>query len=110
MANTTSTIFGLLDLKYSDDPALCFIDSFPSGKEFDPTDAAGASSGEPVANVWPKDARCDMSSKFGGMKLVDFVSNTVRLLIVHERVKKVIARINEGETEYLPLSIFNHKK
>jgi Immunity protein family (Imm11) len=102
-------IYGLLDHKNADEESYCFIDSWPKGKGFDPSDAAAASTGDPVADIWPQDARADMSSKFGGMVLADFVSNTLRLLIVHERVKDVIERINSGKTEFLPLSIFNHK-
>jgi hypothetical protein len=51
-----------------------------------------------------------MSSRFGGMALPDFVSNTRGLLIVHRRVTEVFRRINEGPTEYLPLAIYNHKR
>jgi hypothetical protein len=32
------------------------------------------------------------------------------MLIVHREVKDVIAEVNEGPTEYLPLRIYNHKK
>ena len=110
MPTNTTTIFGLLDLMNTDDSDLCFIDSMPTGSNFDSTDGSGARRGESVAKVWPADARCDMSPEVGGMKLADFVGNTVRLLIVHERIKNVMERTNEGKIEYLPLSIFNHKK
>lgn len=103
-------IFGLFDLMNIDDDSFCVIDKWPTAKGFDASDAAGASTGEPVANIWPADARCQMSSKFGGMVLADFVSNTLQLFIVHKRVREVMERVNRGPTEYLPLSIFNHKQ
>ena len=65
--------------------------------------------GEPAADIYPPDARVPMSRKFGGMELADFVSNTHGLLIVHKRVKEAIEGINRGPTEFLPLSILNHK-
>lgn len=103
-------IYGLLDTKNIDDGTLCLVDKWPTGTGLDRADASLPSTGESAAAVWPADARCVMSSKLGGMVLADFVSNTLSLLIVHKRVKEIMEKVNRGPTEYLPLSILNHKK
>lgn len=101
--------YALLDLKNVDNSRYCVITELPTGTALDQVDAAKPSSGEPAADVYPKDATVTMSHKLGGMVLPDIISNTWDLLIVHERVKKVIEEINQGPTEYLPLTICNHK-
>jgi hypothetical protein len=103
-------VYGLLDLCTVIEPQYCVIDDLPTGTNLDNVQAANPSRGEPAAHLYPPDARVYMSPKFGGMQLADFVSNTEGLMIVHKRVKDVIARVNRGETEFLPLAIYNHKK
>jgi hypothetical protein len=101
--------YGLLDLLNLDEPGFCVVDELPTGTGLDRVDAARPARGEHASHIYPPDARVKMSSKFGGMELADFVSNTRGLLIVHKRVKEVIESINSGPTEFLPLAIFNHK-
>jgi hypothetical protein len=103
-------LYGLLDLLNMDETQFCFVDDGPTGTGLDRVDAARPARGEPAAEIYPPDARVYMSRKFGGMELPDFVSNTCGLLIVHKRVKEVIERVNQGPTEFLALSIYNHKK
>jgi len=102
--------YGLLDTSSLEEPRFCVVDKLPTGKGLDNVDAANPSRGEPAADLYPADAHVFMSSRFGGMELADFVSNTRDLLIVHRRVKEVLEHVNRGETEYLPLAIYNHKR
>ena len=58
----------------------------------------------------PERSRAYMD-KGSGMKLASLIPNTDNMLLVHRTVKDVIeAEARGGTIEYLPVSIYNHKK
>jgi hypothetical protein len=88
-------------------PDYCFLRDYPKALGLD-TYKFGK--GEEFGSDYPPDTRVDMSEREPGMKLPSLIGNTCNMLIVHREVKDVIAEVNEGPTEYLPLRIYNHKK
>ncbi|CAM3093189.1 imm11 family protein [Corallococcus soli] len=62
------------------------------------------------AGEYPQDAKIFMSDEEPGIEFPDLVPNTVRLLIVSKRLKNGMEEVNRGPVQYLPLSIYNHKK
>jgi hypothetical protein len=102
--------YGQLDLCNTSESRFCVVDALPTGTGLDSVDAANPMRGERAAHLYPPDAKVFMSAKFGGLELADFVANTVSFLIVHRRVKEVFEKINQGDAEYIPLAIFNHKR
>jgi hypothetical protein len=89
------------------DEDLCFLQKLPT--EIEATEFKIAM-GIPIADEYPDDVRMYMDDEYPGLKLPDLVGNTQSFLIVSERVKEVIERLNTAPTEYLRLSIYNHKK
>lgn len=66
-------------------------------------------SGEEASDDYPEGVKAKMSDKRGGLLLSDFLANRNFLLVVSRRVKDVIESINTGKTEFLPVTIVNHK-
>jgi hypothetical protein len=59
---------------------------------------------------YPQDAKIFMSDEEPGIEIPDLVPNTGLMLIVSKRLKEGIEAVNRGPIQYLPLSIYNHKK
>lgn len=68
------------------------------------------SDGEPYGDDYPKNAFVEMSEKFRGIELTDFIHNTRGVLLVSRKVKESIEKLQKAPTEYLPVAIKNHKK
>ena len=66
--------------------------------------------GERIGDKYPLDARVYLRDQYPGLKLTDFISNTVSYLITSEPMMNVIKTHANLEIEYLPLSIYNHRK
>jgi len=63
------------------------------------------------AKDFPEDARFRMDSSHPKeVKLPDNVMNTDRLLVVSPKLKQFVEEKNPTATEYLPVTIYNHKK
>jgi len=65
--------------------------------------------GKPIGDKYPPDAQVQLRDRFPGIKLGDFVSNTVAYLISSARMMNVIKEHANVEIEYLPLTILNHR-
>ncbi|MCY1045292.1 hypothetical protein OV208_28510 [Corallococcus sp. bb12-1] len=59
---------------------------------------------------YPQGAKIFMSDEEPGIEIPDLIPNTVQLLIVSKRLRDGMEEINRGPVQYLPLSIYNHKK
>ena len=96
----------LVDLARRQDNEYCLIEHVR--EELGPT-SAGLVFGRSVAKDHPEDAMIRMSPAYPGMQLTDIIANFALLLIASQRLKEIIEKINQGPTEYLPVSIINHK-
>ena len=89
-------------------PEFCVLRSHPEGmglKTWKLGDGVELLDGE-----YPQDAKIFMSDEETGIELPDLVPNTRHLLIVSKRLKDGMAAVNQGPVQYLPLTIYNHKK
>ena len=68
-----------------------------------------ASQGEPMAEHYPPNGHVVLSERYG-LRLTDFISNTLNYVIASTGMKEVIEAHNNVAVEYLPLSIFNPRK
>jgi hypothetical protein len=67
--------------------------------------------GERVGDEYPSDAKIYMSEEYPGIKLGSLIGHTESYLIVSRAVKEVIeAHCMDVEIEYLPFTLYNHKK
>jgi hypothetical protein len=89
------------------DLGFCFLDNVPVGTE---SKTFRMAEGIEIEADYPKDARVYMDNRNPGIKLPSLIGNTNSFLIVSGSVKNVIERMNTGTIEYLPVSIYNHKK
>lgn len=96
-----------INLRPGVDPGFCFLGNVPLGTE---PKTHRIAEGFELGGDYPRDARIYMDFKNPGFKLPSLVGNTNSFLIVSGPVKKVIESMNTGIIEYLPLSIYNHKK
>lgn len=88
---------------------MCFIDS-PAPEEVKIKDYK-ISTGEPASNFYPTNAKVYMDNTHKGKVLGDLIGNTSSFLIVHKRIKEIIEKYSKkGEVEYLPFTLYNHKK
>jgi len=67
-------------------------------------------SGGALKGIYPENAALYMNEDHPGMRLVDFVANHIRYLIVSEKVKQVLQQEGVENSEYLPVSIYDQKK
>ncbi|WP_120539468.1 imm11 family protein [Corallococcus terminator] len=89
-------------------PEFCVLLDFPEAmgvKSWKLGDGVELQEGE-----YPQDAKIFMSDEEPGIEIPDLVPNTVRLLIVSKPLKDGMEAVNRGPVQYLPLSIYNHKK
>jgi hypothetical protein len=87
---------------------LCRLDAYPEGMD---TKTWKIGKGVALApGDYPEDARIAMSDDDPAMRVADIVPNARNLLIVSRPVKEVMERVNQGPTQYLPLTILNHRK
>jgi hypothetical protein len=66
--------------------------------------------GDPTKGKFPKDAHMFMDKAHPGIKVPSLVANTMSLLLVSQEMKDAIAALVKEDIEFLPVSIFNHKK
>jgi hypothetical protein len=81
----------------------CFVSEQPAvGWWWKPT------KGQPVA---PESGhvQLEMSKRIGGKKVTDIVENSLRYLIVSERVRAVFEAKASANVEYLPTTLIDHK-
>ena len=98
--------FQILQLGDEADRSRALVDVGPAG-----LDGWGfcAAHGEEMAPHYPDGARVFLAEKYG-LRLTDFISNTLNYVIVSTRVKEAIEAHSNVAIEYLPLSIFNPRK
>ncbi len=65
--------------------------------------------GASIEDEYPESAAVRMSDQAPGRVLTDFIGNEELCLIVSKRIKELFESIVSCHTEYLPLSIINHK-
>ena len=89
------------------DPDECFLDNPPEG-----TDALTfrMAEGDRMGNDYPSDARIYMDNEHMGIRLTSIIGNTNSFLIVSREVKLAIEGSRVGKIEYLPISIYNHRR
>ncbi|MFP2960930.1 imm11 family protein [Myxococcus sp. 1LA] len=85
----------------------CFIDKHPEGLGLL---SYKIGHGEPIGADYPADARVYMTDRYQGMQISDLIENARSMLITSRRVKEVLEKVHQGPAEYLPLSIYNHRK
>lgn len=66
--------------------------------------------GDRIGSHYPDDAKVYMQPQHPGVRLCDLVGNCFSYMIVTSRVKDAIQEHSNVEIEYLPLSIFNHRR
>jgi hypothetical protein len=99
--------FYLLNTMPVEDDDYCFLVKPPTGIEMIDYKTA---KGLPIAAEYPADVRMYMDDNHQGIKVPDLIGNSRGLLIVSKRLKEAIEQGNTGATEYLPMSIYNHKR
>ena len=85
----------------------CFLKSEPAGLGLATN---RLSKGISIADEYPSDVRYFMDPDEPGIQVPDLVGNPGGILVVSRVVKQAIENANHGPTEYLPISIYNHKK
>lgn len=90
-----------------DDPRLCILDSPPKGLG---VKYYRMMKGKKISDDYPNDAKIFMSDKYMGIKLSSMIGNTNSYLIVSLEMKEVIEMHCKAEVEYLPFTLYNHKK
>lgn len=66
--------------------------------------------GEPLGGKYPEDARIYMDAGHPGKKLSALIGNTNGIFIASRELKDVIEKHCGASVEYLPLSIYDHRK
>jgi len=84
----------------------CFFEAAPSGTEMTCFKLA---KGIAIGDEYPSDAELRMTPDEPGMVVPGVVSNTRALLIVDAPLRDAIEGLQSAETEYLPLTIRDHK-
>ncbi|NMO14689.1 hypothetical protein HPC49_20010 [Pyxidicoccus fallax] len=90
-----------------DDDDLCLLRNFVDGIGMK---GWRVHKGEPLAPVYPQDAKVFMSDDSPGIKLSSLIGNTVNMLLVSRELKETIEKHCGNSAEYLPLSIYDHRK
>jgi len=99
--------FYLLETLGEPDEELCLLDNYVDGID---RYSWRSHQGEPLAPDWPKDAKIFMSPENPGIKLASFLGNTNSMLIVSRELKDVIQAHCKNEIEYLPFTLYDHRK
>jgi hypothetical protein len=97
-----------LNLMNQKDPDFCVLHHYPDGmgiKTYKMTRGI-----EVPPQEYPEDPKIFMTDEEPGMVVPDLVGNVVNLLIISKRLKDALAGVNQGQVQYLPVSIYNHKK
>ena len=89
-------------------PEYCVLRDFPEGMELLTFKLCHGVELEP--GEYPADAKIFMSDEEKGSELPDLVGNTCNLLVVSRRLKEGIEKVNTAAAQYLPVSIYNHRK
>ena len=89
------------------DPRLCVLDEVPEGVGIK---YYCMMKGKRIGADYPADAKLYMSDKYTGIKLSSLIGNTKSYLIVCGEMKDVIDSHCSAEVEYLPFTLYNHKK
>lgn len=89
------------------DPRLCVLDEVPEGVGIK---YYRMMKGKRIGGDYPDDAKIYMSDEHPGIKLSSLIGNTNSYLIVSRDLKEVIESYCSAEVEYLPLTLYNHKK
>lgn len=97
----------LTTLGDANDLDLCFLDNFIDGINMQ---SWRVRSGEPLAPTFPADARLYMNMENPGIKLASFIGNTKGMLICSRELKDTVARHCEGNIEYLPFTLYDHRR
>lgn len=91
-----------------DNPDYCVVHERPDGMG---AEDYRLGQGEPTTGVYPEDARIYMSDEESGIELPSFIGNTSSMLLTDHALKDAIAAVCGAKGfEYLPVSIYNHKK
>ncbi|HEY6006440.1 MAG TPA: DUF1629 domain-containing protein [Anaeromyxobacter sp.] len=98
--------FYQIELMPTDNPDFVFIDNPPEGTS---ADAFQMAEGERMAADYPRDARIYLTDESPGLVLPSLIGNTRSLLIVVKAIKEVLESAG-GDVEYLPFTLYNHKK
>jgi hypothetical protein len=87
------------------DPVFCMLDRLPDGNQalFRPR------LGRPMGADYPEPLPFAISPDLGGIKVADFVRNTLGFYIIGPAVRDVLAAQQGAEFEFLPITIINRK-
>jgi len=87
---------------------LCFLGDFIKGIE---GDSWRVHHGEPLAPIYPKDAKLFMNRRDRGVKLCSLIGNERGMLLVSSEFKDLIQKHCEGSNiEILPFTLHDHRK
>jgi hypothetical protein len=90
------------------DPSLCLIEDPPEGMGIHDYRLA---LGRPSKNHFPSNAKVYLRAENRGIKLSGIIGNTKGYFIGSSLVRKVVEQFCPGvEIEYMPFTLFNHKK
>jgi hypothetical protein len=89
------------------DPEFCFLDDAPPALGLR---ASRLLLGKPLLLDYPEDVRLFMSEDEPGIEVPDFVGNTLNYFICSQRMKEVLEAQQRDQVEYLPVSIYNHRR
>jgi hypothetical protein len=100
--------FFQLNLIPKKNPDYCFVNERPEGMGLHDYRLGN---GEPATQYYPPDARIYMEDEEPGTELPSFIGNTAAMLLVDRALKEAVAKVCGTEHyEYLPVSIYDHKK
>ncbi|AEI64023.1 imm11 family protein [Corallococcus macrosporus] len=99
--------FYYIHLMPRDNLSYCFIDDYPSEVGIK---SYKIGKGLMLGADYPAASRVYMTERYTGIQLSDLIENACGMLIVSKRIKETFEQVNNGPTEYLPLTICNHKK
>lgn len=86
-----------------------FLKSLPKGTGLKESDVTKLVKGQRAAHLFPADTQAVVGWAVGAKAPPDILSNSYDLLIVHRRVQEIMKRVNQGETEYIPLALSDAK-
>jgi hypothetical protein len=99
--------FVLLNTLGKSSPDLCILDHFFQGIEIK---SYMVCFGERLGDLYPKDARIQMTESRTGLKLSSLLGNTKNILMVSKELRAVIEKVCANvEIEYLPFTIIDHR-
>ncbi len=98
-------VFEYYILTHSIDPKYCLIEDEAKGVE----EEWNLIEGNRMGDNFPEDAAYYMSHDHKGMKLSDFLSNYINLLMISNKVRDLMRQEGITDVEFLPFTLYDKK-